>query len=348
MDFLLRQVPSLLWRSRETLAHYLGSPPQRLVFAASVSAAVNLIASSLELPAPGEILLSDQEYLTMRWCWERVAQRRGLTLRVFSLPSMPSDPQEITSAVVRAMGRQTRVIFFSHIVSATGLILPARQICEEAQRRGIVSVVDGAHAPACIALTLADIPCDFYVGSGHKWLLAPSGTAFLYLGRAAEDRLQPLTISWGHYSARRDLLPDERDEFGSTPRLRRLECEGTRDICSWLAIPASIDFHKSWGPARIIAHARGLADYARQRLTAAGNLTPATPADPALSSPMIAFNLPDGTRPIQLQRELWERFRIEVAVIDRPNQPMLRLSPHLYNCAADIDHLAQSLETLTQ
>ncbi|WOS39126.1 aminotransferase class V-fold PLP-dependent enzyme [Xanthomonas rydalmerensis] len=344
-DFLLRQVPDLLWRAREQLAEFLDCAPNRLVFTASVSAATSLVASSLALATPGEILLSDQEYLTMRWCWERIADRHGLALRTFQAPPMPSDPEEIVQAAVHAMGPRTRLLFFSHIASATGLVLPARRICEEAQKRGIISVVDGAHAVAASALRLQQIPCDFYVGSCHKWLLAPSGASFLYLGREREERLQPLTISWGHHSAQAASAPDERDRFGSTPRLRRLECEGTRDICPWLALPEAIAFHRSFKPDQAIAHMRMLAEYARERLATLG-LIAATPTDPSLSGPMIAFELPSAATPAQLQGALWDRFHLEVSVIERQDVALLRLSPHVYNTCSDIDYLVECLAAL--
>ncbi|MCW0459093.1 Isopenicillin N epimerase [Xanthomonas sacchari] len=344
-DFLLRQAPDLLWRAREELAEFLDCAPNRLVFTASVSAAASLVASSLALAAPGEILLSDQEYLTMRWCWERIADRHGLALRTFQAPPMPSDPEEIVQTAVHAMGPQTRLIFFSHITSATGLVLPAGRICEEARRRGIISVVDGAHAVAASALRLQQIPCDFYLGSCHKWLLAPIGASFLYLGHEREERLQPLTISWGHHSAQAASAPDERDRFGSTPRLRRLECEGTRDICPWLALPEAIAFHRSFEPDQAHAHMRMLADYARVRLTALG-LIAATPSDPSLSGPMIAFQLPSAALPAQLQGLLWEQFHLEVSVVERQDLALLRVSPHVYNRCSDIDYLVECLAAL--
>src|SRR5262245_4885906 len=75
MDFLVRQAPSLLWKAREKLASFTGCDPRRLVFTANVTAAVNLVAASLMLAAPGEILLTDHEYGAMHWCWERAARR---------------------------------------------------------------------------------------------------------------------------------------------------------------------------------------------------------------------------------------------------------------------------------
>ena len=201
------------------LAQFLGGDPKRFVFAANVSAALNIVASGLSIPSPGEILLTDHEYGSMHWCWERAAIRQGLRLRTFPLPTMASTPGEIVEAFVREMTPRTRMVFFSHILSPTGLVLPAKEICAEARRRNILTVVDGAHALAMIPLNLREIDADFYCGNGHKWLLAPTGTGFLHLGIGNKDRLAPLQVSWGyHYDRSR---PDERDEWGSTPRCRR-------------------------------------------------------------------------------------------------------------------------------
>src|SRR5262249_48567815 len=155
------------------------------------------------------------------------AQRQGLTLRTFPLPVTTEKPEAIIEAAVAAMSSRTRMFFFSHVLSPTGLVLPSKELCTETRRRGILTVVDGAHAPAFLPLHLADTPCAFYTGTCHKWLLAPTGAGFLYLAPGNEDRLQPMQVSWGFqhdHSCR-----DEPDEFGSTPRLRFLEFEGTRD-----------------------------------------------------------------------------------------------------------------------
>ena len=144
MDFLVRQAPPLLWQARERLANFLGGDPRRLIFTANVTASVNTVAAGLRLAAPGEILLTDHEYGAMHWCWERAAQRQGLSVRTFPLPTMPRTADEIVDAFCGALTEQTRLLFFSHVLSPTGLVLPARAICAAARRRGVLTVVDGA------------------------------------------------------------------------------------------------------------------------------------------------------------------------------------------------------------
>ncbi len=344
MDFLVRGVPSLLWEARRRLADFLGSDPRRLLFTTNVSVSVNLIASSLALCPPGEVLLSDHEYGAMHWCWERAAQRQGLVLRTFPLPTLPAHPDEIVEAATRAMTARTRLFFFSHVLSPTGMVLPARALCAEARRRGILTAVDGAHAPAFVPLNLADVPCDFYGGNCHKWLLAPTGTGFLHVGPGNEDRLRPMQVSWGYRAEPGPL--DERDDFGSTPRLRRLEFEGTRDVCPWLTVPETIDFQAGLGWEGIRERMRELSAYVRGRLTGLRGLTPATPDHPELSGALTAFELPPGTDAAALRRGLWERHRVEAPVVERPDRLLIRASTHFYNTEAEVDRLAAALEDL--
>jgi isopenicillin-N epimerase len=345
MDFLVRGMPPLLWEARERLAHFLGGNPRRLVFTVNVTASVNLVASSLRLAAPGEILLTDHEYGSMHWCWERAAQRQGLGVRTFPLPTMPRAPQEIVDAACAAMNPRTRLFFFSHVLSPTGMVLPARELCAEARARGILTLVDGAHAPAFVPLNVDEIAADFYGANCHKWLLAPTGSGFLYLGPGAAERLHPLQVSWGWHSETKDL--DERDEFGSTPRLRFLEFEGTRDPCPWLAIPTAIDFQAELGWERIRERIGELTRHVRRRLTGEVGLAPATPDHPARHGALTAFELPPGTDAVALRKGLWERYRIEAPVIDRPGRLLIRASTHFYNTEEEIDRLAEALSVLT-
>jgi isopenicillin-N epimerase len=343
MDFFVRRLPPLLWEARERLATFLGGDARRLVFTENVTTAVNLVSSSLTLAAPGEILLSDHEYGAMHWCWERAAQRLGLTLRTFPLPLMAGSSDEITEAACRAMNERTRLLFFSHVLSPTGLVLPARALCAEARRRGILTVVDGAHAPAFVPLNLEAIGADFYGSNCHKWLLAPTGSGFLYLGPGAWERVQPLQVSWG-WQPQHDRL-DKRDEFGSTPRLRFLEFEGTRDVCPWLAIPAAIDFQAEIGFERIRGCIDELTRHVRRRLDGLAGLQLTTPDHPALHGALTAFRLPPDIDAVELRRGLWEG-RIEAPIVERPEGLLIRISTHFYNTEEEVDRLAEVLPGL--
>ncbi len=342
MNFFVRLTPDLLWNARERMAAFLNGDPKRLIFTANVSSAINIVASGLTLASPGEILLSDHEYGAMQWCWERVAQEHKLTLRTFRLPLMAKSPQEIVDAACAAFTPQTRLLFFSHVLSPTGLVLPAELLCAAARRRGILTAIDGAHAPAMVPVDVKRIDADFYAGNSHKWLLAPNGSGFLAFGRDAIDRIRPLQVSWGY---RYDpSLTDERDEWGCTGRLRSLEFEGFRDVSPWIATPTAVDFQAGLGWDRLRARIAELAAYVRSKLDGFRGLTLTTATHPELHGALTAFRLPAGVDARALQRDLWNRERIETAAVDRPDGQIIRVSTHWYNQTQEIDQLRNALQ----
>jgi isopenicillin-N epimerase len=266
-----------------------------------------------------------------------------LAVRFFKLPLMPRDAGAVVDAVRAAITPRTRLLHFSHVLSATGLVLPAKELCDLARRHGIVTVIDGAHAPAMIPLATDELGCDFYGGNFHKWLLAPIGSGFLALGRNAIDRLEPLQVSWGYQYDRGKA--DQRDDAGSTPRLRALEFEGTRDPCAWLAVPDAIDFQAGLGWDTIRSRIRHLADVVRQCFDRLCGLRLTTPADPAFSGAMTTFWWPPGLDDEELRKQLWGR-RIEALINKWPEGNTLRVSTHFYSTGAEIEKLAKAVPEL--
>jgi isopenicillin-N epimerase len=260
------------------------------------------------------------------------------------LPVRAEAPEEIVEAFSRAISDRTRLLFFSHVLSPTGLVLPAKEICAAARQRGVLTLIDGAHAPAMVLCQLDELGCDYYGGNCHKWLLAPTGAGFLYLGAGRQDSLEPLQVSWGWHHDR--TRPDERDESGSTPRIRQFEFEGTRDPCPWLAVPQAIDFQAALGWERIRLRNQYLVAHVWERMSELPRLHRETPRHPLLHGFMTAYRLPAGTDAPKLRRDLWERYRIETPIVDRPDGHLIRLSTHFYNTCEEIDRLVKALTEL--
>lgn len=340
VDFLWRRFGPRLESARERLAGFLAAPPHRLFFALNVSEAINWVAASLRLAAPGEIVLTDHEYGAMRWVWERCAARCGLTLRTLVVPMHATTREEVVAELARQWRPATRLFFFSHVLHTTGMVLPAAELCAAARRQGIVTVVDGAHAPGMIPLHLEQIAADYYCANLHKWLLAPLGAGFLYCTAGREELLQPTHVSWGwHYDRSR---AEARDGHGGTFRQRAFEFVGSRDLSPWLAVPAAIDFHQAVGPGNIRARHLELSDQVRARLEVVPGVICVTPQAPELRGGLTAFRLPphDATT---VRRLLWERHRIEINLVDHPAGPWLRVSTHFYNLPEEIERLGQAL-----
>src|SRR4051812_34180349 len=181
-DFCWRQTPPLINRARASLAKYLHCREGDLLLLPNVTFAINIVTNSLKLPAGSEILTSDHEYGAMRMCWRRFAARHDVTVREIAMPYRAEDPQEIVDAFARAISPKTRVVFFSHCTTSTGLLLPAREITQAVRARSdALVIIDGAHAPGMIPLNLEKIGADFYGANCHKWIMAPAGSGFLHV-----------------------------------------------------------------------------------------------------------------------------------------------------------------------
>lgn len=338
VDFLWRSGLPKLWEARERTARFLNVEPRQLIFTANVSASINIVASALRLAAPGEVLTTNHEYGAMKWVWERAAARQGLVLRGMPLPVQATTPEEVAAAIVREFRPETRLLFLSHVYYTTGLVLPLPAICAEARRRGILTLIDGAHAPGMLPLDLRAVGADFYAANLHKWLLAPLGAGFLHVAPGREDLLQPLQVSWGwHYDRKK---AHERDEFGGTPWLRSFEFEGSRDITPWLALSATLDFHQRLGIAAIRQRHFELSERVRQKLDGLAGLRCITPAHPELRGGLTSF-LPPPHEPLAVRAVLWGKHRIEHNLVEHPESGnFLRISTHFYNTEEEIDRLA--------
>src|SRR5262249_21155973 len=158
--------------------------------------------NGLDLKPGDEVVLTDQEHPGGRCCWEQKAARHGIKLSYITLPRPPASTDQLVELFARAITPATRVLFFSHITTATGLVLPAKPICALARQRGVLTQVDGAHAIGQIPLDLHDLGCDFYTTSPHKWLMAPKGTGTLYIREELLERLWVTIASgeWRNYS----------------------------------------------------------------------------------------------------------------------------------------------------
>jgi isopenicillin-N epimerase len=166
----------------------------------------------------------------------------------------------------------------------------------------------------------------------------------LVLGRGNEDRLQPLQVSWGWHPDR--TRADEPDEFGTTPRMRFYEFEGTRDYCPWLTVPAAIEFQEGLGFAAVRERNETLVQHVHNLLGENLGLPPRTPRRPELHGFMTAFALPADVSATELRQGLWERHRVEAPVVERPAGLLIRVSTHFYNTEEEIDRLAKGLAAL--
>ena len=342
-DFHWRQIPPLISRSRQRLAEYLHCRTDDLLLLPNVTFAINLVVHSLKLPAGSEILMTDHEYGAMLFCWQRQAALSNWKITQLPLPYRSEDPDEIVDAFRRAITNDTRVIFFSHCTTTTGLVLPAQRIAQLGRERGIMVVIDGAHAPGMVPLDLGDIGADFYGANCHKWLMAPAGAGFLHVDPRHKAMIEPLITSWG-WEFDRDKLDDD-SAWGGNFWQRNFEFNGTLDRTPQMVIAEALDFRASLrGDDSIIDRYRSLTTHARNRIAASGFPT-ATPANPALSGCIQSFDFPCDD-PIRIRDAMYFDHHIECPVTTASGWTFLRVSCSWFNTTQEIDQLVAAVEQL--
>src|SRR5207249_9536945 len=165
---------------RRRLATAFGCDPEEMAITRNASEALEICILGLDLKPGDEVLTTNQDYPRMLTTWRQRERRDGVVLKTISFPVPPPSLADLADRFQRAITPKTRVILVCHITNLTGQIFPVKEICRMGRERGIEVIVDGAHAFAHFPFTLADLDCDYYGTSLHKWLLAPHGTGFLY------------------------------------------------------------------------------------------------------------------------------------------------------------------------
>lgn len=330
--FLSRRLPGLLAEARGVLGRYVGTSADRITFVPNATHGVNIVARSLDLRPGDEVLATDHEYGAVDRTWRFICARRGARYINQPIAVPVRDAETIVAQLWAGVTERTRVIAMSHISSSTALTFPVAEICRRARAEGILTLIDGAHAPGQIDLSLDALGADFYTGNCHKWLCAPKGAGFLYARPERQALLHPLIVSWGW----------ESEQSCSTPFIDYFSWTGTHDPAAYLSVSAAIAFQveRNWAMVRAACHAL-LLD-ASQRVAARTGLPHISPDTGDWWAQMRTIPLPPCDLE-QLQARLWDAFQVEAMVTCWRGMHALRVSIQCYNRPADVERLLEGL-----
>ncbi len=339
VEFLGRKSANLLAAARGRLAEFLGANPDNLVFITNTTMGINAIAKSLSLTKGDEVLTTNHEYGACDNTWKQVCSKHDAKYIAADIP-LPFESEKFGDRIWERVTPRTRVLYLSHVTSTTAIIFPIKDICAKARAAGIITVIDGAHAPGLIDVNLNELDADFYVGNCHKWLMAPKGSAFLHARPSAQALIEGLTTSWG-YSPDVEGYTDFFGYAGKTPMERKHQWQGTRDISAFLAVPAALNFRErhNWKSKQRECHS--LAMETMDRILAVNKLNPI--ARPADFAQMVAIPIP-AAGANQLKRKLFENHRIEVPITSHNNRWFVRPSVQVYNTPAELEKLISCLQ----
>jgi isopenicillin-N epimerase len=342
VEFLGRNLTETMRQPRIALAEELGTSEDNIVGLTNATLGLNIVAQSLPLKPGDQILTTDHEYSALEKTWAYVCRKTGAEVVVVKVPVPLTSEAQFTDAIIGGMTDRTRVLFLSHITSPTALLFPIERSIAEARRRGIWSVIDGAHTPGHIKLELDALGADFYAGNCHKWMMAPKGSAFLHARPEVQGLIDPLVISHGWTENSKAL--GAKGAFGNSPFIDELEMQGTRDPAPWLTVPSALDYRHDNDWDSVQAHCQALAQDTARRLAERTGLPPLS--TPEFCAPqMVAMPIP-GCDVDAIKIALYDKYRIEIPVFKWQDTCIVRLSVQGYNSKPQMDLLLDALTEL--
>ena len=349
VQFYARDLYDLIDEARRPLASFLDADSSDIVFIKNATEGVNSILRSLRFEPGDELLVTDHGYPACRNIIEFIAKRWSARVVVAKCPFPGADFDRFEDAILSAVTSKTKLALIDHVTSPTGLVLPIERLVPQLEERGVPTLVDGAHGPGMLDLSLRQLNPSWYVANCHKWICAPKGAGVLFARRDRQTGLHPACISHGYGLA--SDMPER------SPLQLEFDWTGTHDPTPWLCVPTALKFMATLLPGGWPALRQRNRDLVLQgRDLLANTLGIAAPSSDEMIGHLAALPLPDADlddRPsplygTKLQDTLVKDFRIEVPIVPWPSHPrrLLRISAAAYNELGDYERLATAIREL--
>jgi isopenicillin-N epimerase len=338
VQFITKTGVKLLDESKQVLANFVNCPKEDLVYVTNPSWAMNVVIKSLNLKAGDEILATDQEYGAVDRAFDFYCKKNGAKYirQKISLPLL--NKEQFISDFWKGLSPKTKVICLSHITSSTALIFPVKEICEKAKELGLITIIDGAHAPAHIPLNISDLKVDVYTGACHKWMLSPKGSSFLYASKEIQNSLEPLIISWGY-----DAQYPSESQFQDYHQY-----QGTRDFSAFLTTPDCLKFiEKHNWTEKTKTSKELLKHYYPIVAKELNSAVLCTVSDDFLGQ---ICSIPIKTNdPLKLKEVLFSEYKIEIPVMNNVGSTVYtRISFQPYNGEEEIEILIDAIKDIKE
>nr|WP_294902471.1 aminotransferase class V-fold PLP-dependent enzyme [uncultured Lacibacter sp.] len=335
VQFITVTGPKYLEQSRKALGTYINCHQDDVVFVTNPSYAVNIIAKSLKLQAGDEILTTNLEYGACDRTWKYYCEKSGAVYKQQPVHLPLTSKEDFVEQFFKGLTAKTKMVFLSHLTSSTGLRLPVEEICAKAKEHGLLTFVDGAHAPGQVEVDLQKLQADIYTGACHKWMMTAKGSSFLYVKKELQPLFDPLIVSWG-YNA---LFPSH-SQF-----LDYHQMQGTRDFSAFLTIPDAIAFMEKYDWVNVAAHYRKLTQDNADTFCDLFQTKPLAPVTDEFIGQLLSAKIKT-SEPEKLQKHLFNDYKIEIPVSRHGNDTYIRYSLNAFNTQADLDKLFRAITSI--
>jgi selenocysteine lyase/cysteine desulfurase len=334
-DFSNEAPSYFMWRildqGRETLrsnlAKMAGCSNEEIAINRNSSEGLETVIFGLNLQAGDEIVASLQDYPNVVHAWKQREIRDKIKINWINLELPTEDEEYLVRKYVSAFTPKTKAVNITHIINWNGQILPVRKIADEAKKRGIEVLVDGAHSFAHFQFKIPDLNCDYFASSLHKWLYAPIGSGLLYVRTEKIAALYPLFAADDPHKA----------------DIRKFENLGTRPFFIEQAIGKAIEFHDMLGAERKEQRLHYLKNYWMEKVKDTNNVALHTSLNKKYGCAIGLVSI-NGKKPAELDNYLFSNYKIHTTTIEWENIKGVRITPNVYTTLKNLDVLVEGIK----
>ena len=313
------------------LAKLVNCSEKELIVTRNTTESLDMIIGGFPWKKGDEAIFAKQDYGAMRIHFHQQRDRYGIVCKEVSVPNHPKSDEEIVKLYESQITAKTKLLMVCHMVNITGQILPIRKICDMAHSYGVDVMVDGAHAVGHIKVDIAELDCDYYGSSLHKWLSVPLGAGLLYVNKKNIPKIWP-------------LFAEHEDD---KTKIRHLNHTGTHPVHTDLTINDSIDYLEMIGLERKEKRMRFIQRYWSDALRDVENVVVNTPREPHRSCGIANVGVTT-MKPHDLAKTLLEEFNVWTVAIDYANVRGCRITPNVYTTTKELDHFIDAIKTLAK
>lgn len=311
---------------RKNLARLAGCSPEEIAINRNSSEGLETVIFGLQLKAGDEVVAAKQDYPNMINAYKQRELRDGIKMVWINLELPSEDENYLVSQFVNAFTAKTKVVHITHIINWNGQILPVKKIAQEAHKRGIEVVVDGAHSFAHFDFKVPDLDADYYAGSLHKWLYAPIGSGVLYVRKEKIKNIYPM------FAVDNPLKDD----------IRKFEALGTRPFFIEQAIGKAIEFHEMIGAERKEKRLHYLKNYWMEKVKGLPGVKLNTSLNPKWGCAIGNVGV-EGRKPGELDSFLMDKYKVHTVAIEWENIKGVRVTPNVYTTTKQLDVLVEGI-----
>lgn len=316
---------------REKLAELAGTSPEEIAINRNSTEALNTVIYGLRLQKGDEVIGTKQDYPNMINAWKQRAAREGIVYKQISFDFPMEDEDAIVKAYENAITPKTKLLHITHVINWVGQIMPVNKLTAMAARRGIETLVDGAHSFGLLNFKIQELGCDYFGTSLHKFLSAPVGSGMLWI------RKQKIAGVW-------PLVCNDKPESDD---IRKFETLGTRSFPIEQAIGESLNFHNAIGPQRKQERIHYLKNYWASAVKNIPGVKLHTSLNPLYSCAICGISI-DGMTAQELDNALFSKYKIHTVGINWENIHCVRVTPHVYTKLKDLDKLITAITEIAR